>query len=125
MIKTGASAGTPPGRLQEKPPFNDKLAKEPAMKDFWAFRTMVTPVIIQIIFWVGVLVTVVAGAVMLIYGIRHYEAGLGRYIYKGALLLCLGPLGVRVYCEILIVFFRINETLTEIKHGLEGRQPPA
>ena len=35
----------------------------------------------------------------------------------------LGPLGVRVYCEILIIFFRINETLTEIKHAM-GQRPP-
>jgi hypothetical protein len=25
----------------------------------------------------------------------------------------------------LIIFFRINETLTEIKHAVEGRQPQA
>jgi hypothetical protein len=41
------------------------------------------------------------------------------------LLAILGPLGVRVYCEILIVFFRINETLTEIKHSLDSRQAQA
>jgi hypothetical protein len=28
---------------------------------------------------------------------------------------------VRIYCEILIIFFRINETLTEIKHTMERR----
>jgi hypothetical protein len=38
------------------------------------------------------------------------------------LLIIFGPLVVRLYCEILIVFFRINETLTEIKHALEGRK---
>jgi hypothetical protein len=94
------------------------------MRDFWAFRTMVTPVIIQIVFWLGVLVTLVAGAAMVVYGVRNYEMGMGRYIWRGALLFLLGPLGVRLYCEILIVFFRINETLTEIKHVLEERQPP-
>ncbi len=95
------------------------------MRDFWAFRTMVTPVIIQIVFWLGVIVTLVAGAAMVVYGVRNYEMGMGRYIWRGALLFLLGPLGVRLYCEILIVFFRINETLTEIKHVLEERQPPA
>ena len=95
------------------------------MRDFWAFRTMVTPVIIQIVFWLGVLVTLVAGAVMIIIGVRGYEMGLGRYIWKGALLFLLGPLGVRLYYEILIIFFRINETLTEIKHALEGRKAQA
>lgn len=91
------------------------------MSDFWAFRTMVTPVIIQIIFWVGALLCLFIGAAMIIMGVSTHAQGLGHYIWKGALLFILGPLGVRVYCEILIVFFRINETLTEIKHDLERR----
>jgi hypothetical protein len=55
--------------------------------------------------------------------------GVGQYtggpnVVKGVLLLFLGPIGVRIYCEILIIFFRINETLTEIKHSLEERRTP-
>lgn len=94
------------------------------MRDFWAFRSMVTPIIIQVIFWIGAMATLVAGAVMIIYGATNYQMGAGRYVWKGILLFVLGPLGVRVYCEILIVFFRINETLTEIKHAVEERKSP-
>jgi hypothetical protein len=61
---------------------------------------------------------------MVIYGATHYQGSQGHYLWKGVLLFVLGPLGVRVYCEILIIFFRINETLTEIKHNLD-RRPPA
>jgi hypothetical protein len=95
------------------------------MNDFLAFRTMVTPVIIQIIFWIGVIACLIAGAGMMVYGAYYYQLGLGRYLWRGFLLFILGPLAVRVYCEILIVFFRINETLTEIKHAVEERQPAA
>ena len=95
------------------------------MSDFLAFRTMVTPVIIQILFWVGALVCLIAGAIMIIYGATHFHEGQGQYLWQGALLFVLGPLGVRVYCEILIIFFRINETLTEIKHALGERPPEA
>jgi hypothetical protein len=94
------------------------------MRDFWAFRTMVTPVIIQIIFWIGTLICLGVGAGMILMGVSRQHPEMGHYIWKGILLLFLGPLGVRVYCEILIVFFRINETLTEIKHDLE-RGPQA
>lgn len=89
------------------------------MRDFLAFRTMVTPVIIQILFWLGVLTCVIVGL-----GFIFTAVGWGyeRNLYKGLLILFLGPLGVRIYCEILIVFFRINETLTEIKHVLEERR---
>jgi hypothetical protein len=91
------------------------------MSDFWAFRTMVTPVIIQILFWIGTILCVIIGAIMVIYGATHFQAGQAQYLWKGVLLFVLGPLGVRVYCEILIIFFRINETLTEIKHSVERR----
>jgi hypothetical protein len=82
---------------------------------------MVTPVIIQILFWVGALLCLVSGAIMVIYGSTYYPEGHGHYLWKGVLLFVLGPLGVRIYCEILIIFFRINETLTEIKHTMERR----
>jgi uncharacterized membrane protein len=91
------------------------------MSDFWSFRTMVTPVIIQIIFWIGAILCIVIGVIMVIYGATHFQTGQSHYLWKGVLLFLLGPLGVRVYCEILIIFFRINETLTEIKHTVERR----
>ena len=95
------------------------------MRDFWAFRTMVTPVIIQILFWIGAVLCLITGVIMVIYGATQFQAGEGQYLWKGALLFVLGPLGVRVYCEILMIFFRINETLTEIKHAMAPRPPEA
>jgi hypothetical protein len=92
------------------------------MKDFLAFRTMLTPVIIQAVFWLGVVVCVIVGLVYVLSGVGQY--GGGPNVIKGFLLLFLGPIGVRIYCEILIIFFRINETLTEIKHVLEERRGP-
>ena len=97
--------------------------KEIPMRDFWAFRTMVTPVIIQILFWIGAVLCLVTGAIMIIYGATQFQAGESQYLWKGVLLFVLGPLGVRVYCEILMIFFRINETLTEIKHAIERPAP--
>jgi hypothetical protein len=91
------------------------------MRDFWAFRTMVTPVIIQVLFWAGAGACVVMGAVMVMYGVTYYQEGGATSLWKGVLLFLFGPLVVRVYCEILIIFFRMNETLTEIKHVLEGK----
>jgi hypothetical protein len=89
------------------------------MSDFWSFRKMITPVIIEILFWVGVIVCIIGGLILITAGIKTNEA---QSVLSGVLLLILGPLGVRIYCEILIIFFRINETLTEIKHVLEGRK---
>ncbi len=96
-------------------------------KDFLAFRRMVTPIIIQVIFWIGVVGVILGGIVgffsMLITGISHGEAMpiLGALIGV-PLMTIVGLLLVRLYTELLIVIFRINETLTDIKHLLEEQR---
>ncbi|MBM4300208.1 MAG: DUF4282 domain-containing protein [Deltaproteobacteria bacterium] len=89
------------------------------MSDFWAFRTMVTPVIIQILFWIGAITCLIVGLVSIFSG----DHLMTRHVFKGIMIIILGPIVVRIYCEILIVIFRINETLTEIKHAV-GQRPP-
>lgn len=91
------------------------------MKDFLAFRSMLTPILIQMIFWLGAAICAVIGLVFIISGATAQYGG-GPNVLKGLAILILGPLGVRIYCEILIIFFRINETLTEIKHVLDERR---
>ncbi len=91
------------------------------MKDFLAFRTMVTPIIIQVIFWIGVIVCVIAGIILIGVGAQRFDGS--AHILKGLLVLVAGPLVVRIYCEILIIFFRINETLTEINHAVGDHRP--
>jgi len=86
------------------------------MGDFFAFRRMITPIVIQIIFWIGVVACIVGGLVMMFAGeaLASTEAR-GAGFLAGLAVLILGPLAVRVYCEILIVIFRINESLTDIR----------
>lgn len=91
------------------------------MKDFLTFRTMLTPIIIQVVFWVGAVIAVLIGVVYLAKGAQAQYGG-ALFVLWGLVFLLFGPLLVRLYCEILIVFFRINDTLTEIKHVLEHMQ---
>lgn len=79
------------------------------MEDFLAFRKMLTPLIIQIVFWLGLIVCVLGGLAAIIGG-----NGL-----PGLFMLFLGPIAVRIYCEILILVFRMNDTLTDIKNAVE------
>jgi hypothetical protein len=83
---------------------------------------MITPFIIQILFWIGVAFCIIIGIGYLLVGSRYGNASPAY----GVLILIFGPVVVRIYCEILIIFFRINETLTEIKHTLDERRiaPP-
>ncbi len=87
------------------------------MEDFLKFRKMITPVIIQILFWVGVAGTVIAALVVMATSFSRYGGGAGTFL-GGLVLLVVGPVMVRVYTELLILFFRMNETLTEIRDSL-------
>ena len=88
------------------------------MNDFVTFRRMVTPLIIQGVFWIGAVVCVIGGIVGVASGATSTFGG-GPQVLTGLLLLFLGPLAVRIWCELLILFFRMNETLADIKLDLE------
>ncbi len=93
------------------------------MNDFLAFRKMITPVIIQILFWVGVVVVVLAGVANIVGGMGTRFGG-GTMILGGLFMILVGPFLVRIYCELLILFFRMNETLTDITNTLEHTPTP-
>jgi len=90
------------------------------MEDFLNFRKMITPFIIRILFWVGVAGCVIVGLAMMWNSLRGYGSEPALFLV-GLLVLVCGPVLVRVYTEILILFFRINETLTEIRHLLASK----
>ncbi len=89
------------------------------MGDFLAFRKMITPTIIQIIFWLGVLVCVIVAFGAIVGGSAMSGTGMGGPLY-GLLILVLGPVLVRVYCELLIVLFRIYDSLSAIERNTSG-----
>lgn len=75
-------------------------------KDFSTFKFMITPIFIQIIFWIGVAGAVISGLIMMTAG--------GAQVLIGFVFMILGPVGWRIYCELLIVIFKIHENLDEI-----------
>jgi hypothetical protein len=76
------------------------------ISDFLSFRRMLTPWIIVGFFWFGMFVCFILS----LYNIFNGS------IVKGLVVLLFVPLIIRIICESLIVFFRINETLTDIKN---------
>ena len=90
------------------------------MNDFLSFRKMITPVIIQALFWLGTVICVLSGLIGIIAGARTSFGG-GRAVLFGLFLMFVGPVLVRIYCEILIVLFRMNESLTDISNSLKSR----
>ena len=78
------------------------------MGDFLTFRRMITPILIQVVYWITTVAVIVAGFAMLLSEGTERVLGLG--------VLVLGPLVVRVYAEVLLVVFKINDTLTDINN---------
>lgn len=87
--------------------------------DFLLFRRMVAPILIMLLFWAGTTLTVLACLAGIAVGLVRNQFLEAAVSFFG---LFLGPLCVRVVCEVFIVIFRINETLTDIRNRLE-RQP--
>lgn len=88
------------------------------MEEFLSFRKMITPTIIRIIFWVGCGIAVLAGLVTLVTSFGRNSGGALQFL-GGLLAIILGPIFVRIACEQIILFFRINETLSEIRSDLK------
>lgn len=85
------------------------------MKNFLSFNKMITPKIIMILFWIGVAFTIMYAFMAFAMGA---QMGTPMMYLVGILTLILAPLVVRVYCELLIIMFKIHETLEEIKKEL-------
>ena len=95
-------------------------------RDFFSFKTMITLQIIQIVYIVvAILITLMALAAMF----GGHSGDLGGYggyggpmsmltgggFIGGLIFLVVGNVGWRMWCELIIVFFRINKTLNNIE----------
>jgi hypothetical protein len=79
------------------------------MNEFLSFRKMITPLFIQVIFWLMVGICVIGGIITMAQG--------GASIFAGLMMIVVGPLFIRIYCELLIVLFRIYDELVGIRTG--------
>lgn len=90
------------------------------------FDRMITPIAVQVVFWIGVVVICIMAAfsgVMALMSAGKASAIATAIGVGGAFLsVPAGILILRLYCELLIVIFRISETLQDIKFRLEDRE---
>ena len=90
------------------------------MGDFLAFRRMITPIFMQIVFWIGVIGILVLGILAIVDGVSD-ESDAGEVIL-GVLILIFGPIIWRVFCEIGILTFRIIETLADVRNIIKEKR---
>jgi uncharacterized membrane protein len=97
------------------------------LKKIMGFDSMITPVLIKILFWIGVIGSILGGLIIFIAllaggfrngGFGPILGGLAGGFFGGLLYSALGILWARIVCELLILAFRIHETLVDIKESL-------
>jgi hypothetical protein len=91
------------------------------MGDILAFRRMITPIIIKIVFWIGLIGILVLGIMVIVDGVSN-DSDIGEVIAGSVLILILGPIIWRVFCEILLLTFRIIENLADIRNIIKGKR---
>ena len=81
------------------------------LKNVLFFERMLTPKIITFVYWVSLLGCVIGAFIVMGMSSR---SGFGGPL-PGLLILIVGPVGVRIWCELLIVLFKINDHLRDLR----------
>ncbi|MGA7948864.1 MAG: DUF4282 domain-containing protein [Thiobacillaceae bacterium] len=83
------------------------------MKDVLFFDNMLTPKIITFVYWILLFAAVVVGLGSMFGGFGGFS--IGRF-FMGLLYAIGGAIAARIWCELLIVLFKMNEALQELRH---------
>mgnify|MGYP000421191412 CR=1 FL=1 len=81
-------------------------------KEILFFNTMLTPKIITLVYWLLILTSIIVGLSMM------FGGWTGFTFYKfltGLFAIGAGIISSRIWCELLIVIFKINENLSKLK----------
>lgn len=81
------------------------------MKNLFFFDAMLTPKIITIVYWILLLAAVISGIGSMFTG--YYGFSFGGF-FTGLLIAAGGAVFARMWCELMIVLFKINGNLQKI-----------
>ena len=77
--------------------------------DYLNFKVMISPIIIMILFWLGLVAIVIVGIGLIVQG--KTLIGIGSIV--------LGPFAWRIICEYMIIGFRMHDCLEKIAKSAE------
>lgn len=83
------------------------------MKNLFYLDEMITPKIITLVYWILLIIAVIGGIGSMFIGWGGFT--IGRFLL-GIIYIVLGALLARIWCELLIVLFKMNEALQEIRN---------
>lgn len=93
-----------------------------AFEDFLTFRRYITPAFIVIIYIIGAIAITILSFIMIAVGFSapsYYGISFGGiYVFFGIILLTLGNIFWRIFCEYLIITFRIYDEVASINKRL-------
>jgi len=95
---------------------HERVAGSAGWGDFFEFKRMITPTFIVAAFWLGAIGCVIAGLWLMVSSLDPQR------MLLGVVVLLAGPIAWRIICEVQIVFFRMNETLTDIHNTLREQE---
>lgn len=81
------------------------------MKNILFFDNMLTPKIITVVYWVLLLAAILNGVDTMFGG---YGFTVGQFLL-GCFYAVGGAVAARIWCELLIVLFKINEALQDLR----------
>jgi len=81
------------------------------MKDVFYFNAMLTPKIITFVYWLLLLFAVISGLSTMFVG--YDGITFGKFL-MGLGIIIGGGVGSRIWCELLIVLFKIHENIKKI-----------
>ncbi len=83
------------------------------MNNILSFDKMLTPKIITFVYWLMLLGAVIFGLSSMFGGYVGFTIG---KFFMGILYIIGMAVGARIWCELLIVLFKMNEALQEMKN---------
>ena len=83
------------------------------------FDVMISTKLIKLLYYI-LLIVVIIGAFITMFT-RNPFTGQSNFL-SGLLMLILGPIGVRVWAEVMIVLFNINDNLAKVKDHFCGQK---
>ncbi|MFX0199229.1 MAG: DUF4282 domain-containing protein [Candidatus Hodarchaeota archaeon] len=117
--------------IRKEQPITKKLEIERERGGFFSFRTLISPIVIKIIYVLGMLGLTIGGIVMIKMGLDLMSLGteklnifgrelfFNKQIFIGIALIVLGNIGWRLLCEGWILLFRMRDILGSIEKHLK------
>ncbi|GAB4221936.1 MAG: DUF4282 domain-containing protein [Francisella sp.] len=90
------------------------------LKKFISFDNMITPNLIVVIFWIMFVGILFKGLAVMLSAFSHGNSFL--LFFYGIFQIFIGVLIVKVFCEILVVLFKINDSLKEIVQNTKNNK---